>query len=308
MSHIPTFSMAELRAGKRKEEFRACLEQLGFFYLKDERLTDKVNRKVVDTGMDFFNNASEEQKAAMVTPIPQIRRGYSRLEKESTAKITNAGSYSDYSYAYSVGVGGNLYPSAAFEDTFSTYFDYSYTVAQDIAREVLGSFEIDCAEGLESFLQCDPVFRFRYYPDVPRERCADREPLRMAPHYDLSIVTLIQQTPSANGFVGLQCGTKDGFVDIPYQPDATFVMCGAVTTMMTRNRVVAPRHQVVAPPESLRVGSARNASVMFLRPRSEFEFSVAHARACGFDVIVTGETATFKDWIGGNYKEMRAED
>jgi deacetoxycephalosporin-C synthase/deacetoxycephalosporin-C hydroxylase len=126
----------------------------------------------------------------------------------------------------------------------------------------------------------------------------------MAPHYDLSIVTLIHQTPCANGFVSLQARIGDAMVDLPYRQDAIIVMCGAVASIVSGGAVLAPRHHVGAPTADKREGSARTSSVFFLRPRADFTFSVPEARRCGLDVSLDGETATFAEWIGLNYVTM----
>lgn len=144
-----------------------------------------------------------------------------------------------------------------------------------------------------------------YLTEYGGSRAAENEPLRMAPHYDLSIVTLIQQTPCANGFVSLQCEITGIMVDLPARPDAVVVLCGAVGTIISDGKVTAPRHHVAAPPADRRVGSSRASSVFFLRPSSDFAFSVPRAKELGFDVSLTGERATFADWIGENYIDIR---
>jgi deacetoxycephalosporin-C synthase/deacetoxycephalosporin-C hydroxylase len=308
VSDVPTFSLPELRRGARQEELRHCLEHVGAFYLTDFGISDADHGTMVRSTLDFFNQASDDEKRAVTNTNPAIRRGYSRLEKESTARITNTGDYTDYSMAYSAGLSDNLYPSEEFSKTFSGYFDAAYRIAQDAGKAVLQAAGVELEEGLDAFLECDPLLRFRYFPDVPRERCADHTPARMAPHYDISVITLIHQTPCANGFVSLQCETQGGYVDLPHKPEAMIVMCGAVATLLSNGKLRASRHQITSPPETLRVGSSRTSSVFFLRPKSDFTFSVRQAKACGLDVIVTGETATFKDWIGGNYVEMRTVD
>jgi deacetoxycephalosporin-C synthase len=163
---------------------------------------------------------------------------------------------------------------------------------------------VDYGGRVDSFLDCDPLLRFRYYPDVPEQRCAEYQPLRVAAHYDISIVTMIHQTPCANGFVSLQCEVGGDYVDLPHIPDACVVQCGAILAIVSDGKTKAPKHQVSAPPSKLRVGSARSANIFFLRPRPEFSFSVPLAKACGFDVTLTGETATFQEWVGGNYANM----
>ena len=303
---VPTFSLVELREGRRRDEFRRCLTELGVFYMTDYGASVADHQHATDVAMRFFENGTAAEKAAVTTPDPTIRRGYSALEAESTAQVTSTGEYTDYSMSFSMGIGGNLFPSGEFEGVWTRYYQQLYGIAQTTAREVLDAVGARPEGGMDELLDCDPVLRLRYFPEVPEYRVAEKEPLRMASHYDLSIITLIHQTPCANGFVSLHAEIGDETVDLPYVPDAIIVMCGAVASLVSGGAVLAPKHQVQAPPVDKRVGSARTSSVFFLRPSSDFTFSIPEARQCGFDVSVTGETATFADWIGHNYITMHS--
>ncbi|MFC6091780.1 2OG-Fe(II) oxygenase family protein [Saccharothrix lopnurensis] len=302
---VPTFDLTGLRDGHRRDEFRECLREKGLFYLTNSGLTEQDHEAAREIAVDFFEHGPEEQKRAATHPVQTIRRGFTRLESESTARITNTGKYTDYSMSYSMGVDENLFPTPEFEAVWQRYFDSLNVAAKDVARQVLAAVDARPAGGVEELLDCDPVLRLRYFPEVPEDRIAEKQPLRMAPHYDLSIVTLIHQTPCRNGFVSLQ-GEVDGrYVDLPATPDAVLVFCGAVATLVSDGAVKAPLHHVAAPGEDKRVGSGRTSSVFFLRPSLDFEFSVARAKELGFTVDLPVETATFNDWIGGNYINIR---
>lgn len=300
-TRVPTFSLSELRDGRRLDELRDCLSQIGVFYLTDCGASAADHQRATDVAMQFFLHATPAEKDAVTNRTPHIRRGYSPLEAESTAQVTNNGEYTDYSMSLSMGIDRNLFPSREFEHVWTHYFDQLYDIARTAARAVLDAVGAQPEGGMDRLLDCDPVFRLRYFPEVPEHRVAEQEPLRMAPHYDLSIVTLIHQTPCANGFVSLHTKVGDELVPLPYVEGAIIVMCGAVTAVVSNGAVHAPVHHVRSPGANQRIGSARTSSVFFLRPRGDFTFSVAAARRCGLDVSVTGETATFADWIGTNY-------
>jgi deacetoxycephalosporin-C synthase/deacetoxycephalosporin-C hydroxylase len=303
---VPVISLAELRRGLHREELRRCVTEQGLFYLTEYGVSDEDHRLATDAAMDVFEHSTPEEQQALATKIGTIRRGYSGLGTESTARSTNIGEYSDYAMAFSMGLSNNLFPSPRFEQVWTDYFDRLHGVALEVARAVLGSTGTCDGGYLEALLDCDPVLRLRYFPEVPEHRVAEREPLRMAPHYDLSIITLIHQTPCANGFVSLRAELADGLVDLPVVPDAVVVLCGAVATLVTLGAVPAPRHHVAAPPADLRVGSDRTSSVFFLRPSPTFAFSVPRAREYGLDVSLAADTATFGEWVGTNYIAMHA--
>lgn len=303
---VPIFSLTELRKGADQEKFRRCVTEMGVFYLSDYGVREKDHRLAADTAMDFFEHGTPEEKEAVTTKIPTMRRGYSALEAESTAQVTNTGTYTDYSMSYSMGISGNLFPSGQFETVWTDHFKSLYSAAREAARVVLNATGTYDAGDMETLLDCDPVLRLRYFPEVPEHRAAEREPRRMAPHYDLSIITLIHQTPCANGFVSLQAEIGGTMVDLPAVPDAVIVLCGAIAPLATQGAVPAPQHHVRAPGAGMRVGSDRMSSVFFLRPSTDFTFSVPKARTYGLDVSLDAATATFGEWIGTNYITMHA--
>ncbi|MEU1054491.1 2OG-Fe(II) oxygenase family protein [Streptomyces sp. NPDC005876] len=307
---VPIFSLTELKRGADQEAFRECVTEAGVFYLTDCGVREQDHRLATDTAMDFFEHGTPQEKKAVTTNIPTMRRGYSALEAESTAQVTRTGTYTDYSMSFSMGVGGNLFPSQRFEEVWTDYFAGLYTAARETAEVVLeatGTYDGSDGRDIDTLLDCDPVLRLRYFPEVPEHRVAEHEPRRMAPHYDLSIVTLIHQTPCANGFVSLQAEIGGELVDLPHVPEAVIVLCGAIAPLVTQGAVPAPRHHVRSPGADRREGSGRTSSVFFLRPSTDFSFSVPKARAYGLEVdTLDGETATFGDWIGTNYVTMHA--
>ena len=303
---VPIFSLRDLQKGRHQDEFRNCLTEMGFFYLKDYGISEDEHKIAREMIMNFFEHGSQEEKESVITTRPRIRRGYSKLEVESTARATGTGEYSDYSMAFSMGLTDNLFPSREFENALTPYFQSLYTATQATAKEALKTIGADCQGGVDSFLDCDPLLRFRYFPEVPEDRCAENKP-RMAPHYDLSIVTLIHQTPCPNGFVSLQCEVGGCFVDLPHIPDTAVVMCGAVAVVVSGGKIKAPFHQVQSPSSKQQAGSSRTSSVLFLRPKADFTFSVPAAKSYGLDISLQGETATFREWMGGNYVNMHTK-
>lgn len=302
---LPIFDLDDIEDGSRRDAFRTMLFERGVFYVREDEALKREHARAKAAVMDVFENSTPEQRVALKNLTPSIRRGFSDLESESTARITQGGEYTDYSMAYSVGLFGNLYPSKTFEDIWSAYFDHFYAITRNISRTVLSATDAVLDEDIEDFLRCDPLLRFRYFPEVPEDRCAEQEPQRMAPHYDLSLITTIQQTPCANGFVSLQCEVGGRYVDLPPIPGHVVVFCGAVAPLVSGGRIKAPRHRVASPSLHQRVGSARTSSVFFLRPKPDFRFSVALARSSGLDVDFAGDTATFGEWIGSNYVNLR---
>ncbi len=301
---VPTFALDVLNRGERMDELRRCVTEQGAFYLEVDDALLAAYMRAGNAAMQFFTTADDEAKRAVINPSPTMRRGFSPLGSESTARSTNTGDYSDYAMVYSMGIADNMFPSAEFEQIWTEYFDLHYRISQETAKAVLKSMDVHLVADLEALVDCDPVLRYRYYPEVPEDRCAEQQPNRMAPHYDLSIVSVIVQTPSPNGLVSLQVEIDNAFVGLPPRPGCGVVICGSVAPLLSDGKIKAPQHRVVSPDMSQLIGSQRTSSVLFLRPRSEFTFSVPLAKSLGMGTHLSGEVASFGEWCGDSYLEM----
>jgi isopenicillin N synthase-like dioxygenase len=301
---VPVFALEEIARGEHIEQMRSCVTNMGVFYLQvGDALVDSHTR-AGNAALEFFANASEQEKLAVTNPAPNMRRGFSPLGSESTAQCTNTGDYSDYAMVYSVGLSDNMFPSPDFERVWKEYFDLYYSASRETAKAVLRSVDAHLGIDIDALVDCDPVLRYRYFPDVPEDRSAELQPNRMAPHYDLSIVTLVLQTPCPNGFVSLQVQVDGQFVELPAKPGCIVAFCGSVAPLVSDGRIIAPLHQVVSPGQAHRIGSNRTSSALFLRPKVDFTFSVPLAKRLGMGNDLVGETATFGEWCGANYMEM----
>nr|CAA39985.1 deacetylcephalosporin C synthetase [Lysobacter lactamgenus] len=301
---VPTFALEQLQRGEHKDALRRCAMEKGAFYLQIDGPLSAAHDRAGKAAMDFFATADDAAKQAVINANPNTRRGFSPLGSESTARCTNTGDYSDYAMVYSMGISGNIFPTAHFERLWSDYFDLYYGISRQAARAVLESMDVHLNTDIDALIDCDPVLRYRYFPDVPEDRCAEQQPNRMAPHYDLSIVSLILQTPCPNGFVSLQVEIDGRFVEVPPRPGCVVVFCGSIAPLVSDGKIKAPQHRVVSPGAAQRIGSNRTSSVLFLRPKSEFSFSVPLAKALGMGDDLVGERATFGEWCGANYMEM----
>ncbi|MDK1288222.1 2OG-Fe(II) oxygenase family protein [Pseudoalteromonas umbrosa] len=307
---IPVFSLQDLKKGLQKKALLECVSKKGLFYLSDYGFDDTRHRTATNVGLDFFQNGSAQEKALCSNLDKSQRRGFSELEAESTATITNNGNYSDYSMCYSMGLSDNVFPNDNFKSIWSDYYNDIYDIARDTVGAVMSAAGVftDNEEKFEEFMDCNPLLRLRYFPDVPEDRIAEKVPMRMAPHYDLSIVTLIQQFGCPNGFVSLHVEVDGELIKVPAVPNTILILCGAVAKIVSKGKILAPIHHVASPPTDLAVGSERTSMVFFLRPNSNFSFSVPEARKLGLDVCIKSEQATFGQWVGENYLELSSHN
>jgi isopenicillin N synthase-like dioxygenase len=112
-------------------------------------------------------------------------------------------------------------------------------------------------------LTSDPVsvLRFLDYPDLAGG-------IRMGPHLDDTLITVLHQSVPVNGFAALQVRLpgEDVWRSVAPSDDVFVVNVGETLTFLSGGRVVATRHQVVAPPPELAEGSARTSLAYFHLP------------------------------------------
>lgn len=164
--HLKIFSLPALQLGAEADEFWECLTTHGLFYIIDHGLTEGAHLLARKGVMNFFENASEKEKQLILNIDPNKRRGYSALESESTAQVTNNGNYSDFSMAFSMGLSENLFPTPKFEKVWKKYFNSLFVIAKQLANVILKILEFYCKIESSQMSSYDPVLRFRYFPDV----------------------------------------------------------------------------------------------------------------------------------------------
>eukprot|EP00971_Amphidinium_carterae_P281029 5579905-Amphidinium_carterae.1 len=226
-----------------------------------DRLAEEV-RLVTEPVM---NLAPKETAALTAKGVPIS--GLSRFEAESVAKATGRGSYSDLCAKWSYNHTGdlNILPPDA-DGSFRFAWASAHAAWDDIGMRLLSLIgeALDLTENARwQEMLADrrhmAVLRLLRYPDVSEDRASDAggPVARLAPHHDLGVVTLLHQTPCANGFVSLQGLVEEEWVGVPAVKDSLVVNFGEVLSMLTDGAVKATMHRVLSPSRDRLIGSAR---------------------------------------------------
>jgi deacetoxycephalosporin-C synthase/deacetoxycephalosporin-C hydroxylase len=194
--------------------------------------------------------------------LPARRRGESKgyvpLRGDSAARVFGTGGYSDDCVKISWEKRGNEPPDAEFEQVWQRMYRDWGDVAQRLTAAIFPHF------GLRAPPSTEPILRHTIYPDT-----ADvSAPLRMAEHLDFDFITLLYQTPAANGWVSLEAQIDGRWVPIPPLADTLVVFLGVTLSLLTRGRVRSPLHRVTRPPAELASGCARTSTILFYMPGS----------------------------------------
>mmetsp|Transcript_32818 Transcript_32818/g.71635 ORF Transcript_32818/g.71635 Transcript_32818/m.71635 type:complete len:331 (+) Transcript_32818:38-1030(+) len=267
---LPSFDLQELAqigAGvacqSLSDRLAKALECDGILYLTNFGISEEEFEEFRHVTRAIFDASPEEQEKYIVSGLPL--RGLTKLEGESTAKVLCTGEHSDLCMKYSWGDAGAV-PNVAPNDVFKAAWESTHDKMTAIAKQVLLCIAkvLDLTD-VDALLNGDALTRHLRYPDVKEERCADKSDTveRMATHFDMTLLSVLCQTPCPNGFVSLQALIGDDWVPVPYVAGTLVVNFGAVLNAITNGRVLAAKHRVVAPPTELREGSSRESTVLF---------------------------------------------
>jgi len=286
--------------------FMSALRGEGFFYLRDfgmeeadwaqlERLThDVMDAKPAECMCKHGENG--------------LPRGLSPLGSESTAAVLGAGNEVDLcdkwtSLSHEADV-PNVWPSPAFRAVWEQYQLRVSSAARRLLAVIGRALALDERDEWHALVAGEQVYRHLRYPDVPSERCASADDagkagasVRMAAHNDLDTITLLHQRACANGFVSLQAYVREQWLDVPAIEGTLVVNFGEVLSCLTGGAVRATKHRVLAPPPSLRLGSARTSTVCFFQPHAEFAISPLLDSDFGGH-FVGEKDRPFREWLG----------
>jgi len=268
--------------GLVSDALREGLMETGFLYLRDRSIPiDKLHRLRRET-YAFFARPLEEK---MHYHAPA--RGFVALREEHSTAGFGTGAYGsgdccekftmgpmvdeairrgdpDYYFANEASdyFADNIFPNAHFQTAWEEYYRCMMRVATDLMQAIRKLLGLPEGRWTECIDRPVSVLRFLSYPEVftPGQR--------LAPHYDNDLVTILHQSPTANGFDGLEVMLPGESVwrSVPADDELFVVNVGDALTYLTEGRVVATKHRVASPPKELLKGSGRSSIVFFHMP------------------------------------------
>mmetsp|Transcript_5992 Transcript_5992/g.8089 ORF Transcript_5992/g.8089 Transcript_5992/m.8089 type:complete len:335 (-) Transcript_5992:149-1153(-) len=321
-SSFPVFDLVAMETAmsstaEAREEalltLRIALKEQGLLYVTNTGVDiDGLAREVRRVTEPVMDLPPEETAAFTARGVPIS--GLSRFESESVAKVMGQGNYSDLCAKWSYNHSQNILPPDA-DGSFREAWSGAHAAWDDIAIRLLSLIgeALNLTENAgwqEMFVDGKrwATMRLLRYPDVSENRASDAGgPVeRMAPHHDLGVITLLHQTPCANGFVSLQGLIEEEWVDVPAVKDSFVVNFGEVLSMLTDGAVKATMHRVLSPSSDQLVGSARRTLVLFWQPPPDF--IVKPLDDSTFGNADTDATALpFGDWIRKAFSKLQQQ-
>lgn len=147
----------------------------------------------------------------------------------------------------------NIWPDRKKHPEFQLFCETHYWNMFDLTYNLLKGFALALGKNenfFESYFQKDTtlssvsLIRYPYLKNYPKAQIKigpDGAKLGFEDHLDVSIITILYQTPIPN----LQVEMEDGFRNIPTSADKLLVNCGTYMPYITNNYFHAPNHRVV---------------------------------------------------------------
>lgn len=163
----------------------------------------------------------------------------------------------------------NNYPSESVAPGFKSWMEQYFVKGQQLALELMRALEISMDLPKDALIdRCEghgSELRMIYYPEVHRDELKDGKSMRIWPHTDFGILTLLAQ--GSTGGLQIEDPPHSGkFVGVPLvEKTELLINVGDTLERWTNGRVPAGVHQVTASDEKEEILPARYAVAFFLK-------------------------------------------
>ncbi|PGH31142.1 hypothetical protein GX50_06069 [[Emmonsia] crescens] len=278
-SSIPILDLSEARNPATKPAFldslRHALLEVGFLYIKNTGVNDKLIQEVIEEGKRFFELPDEKKLEVEMKNAPSFL-GYSRLGNEITRFKTDWREQIDLSTTHPIPapsdplyhnlLAPNQWPDSSYLSRFRPVYEQYMTTMGDISMEFISLVAEAIglsANAFERFFDKEQQHKLKIvkYPDLQElgVEGGEEESQGVGPHKDSMLTSYLLQ---ASHHRGLQVQNHRGeWVDCP-PIDGTFVVAiGQGLEAMTQGVCQSTTHRVLSPAR----GSGARYSVPFFQ-------------------------------------------
>ncbi|KKZ62086.1 hypothetical protein EMCG_03449 [[Emmonsia] crescens] len=278
-SSIPILDLSEARNPATKPAFldslRHTLLEVGFLYIKNTGVDDKLIQEIIEEGKRFFELPDEKKLEVEMKNAPSFL-GYSRLGNEITRFKTDWREQIDLSTTHPIPapsdplyhnlLAPNQWPDSSYLPRFRPAYEQYMTTMGDISMEFISLVAEAIglpANAFERFFDKEQQHKLKIvkYPDLQElgVEGGEEESQGVGPHKDSMLTSYLLQ---ASHHRGLQVQNHRGeWVDCP-PIDGTFVVAiGQGLEAMTQGVCQSTTHRVLSPAR----GSGARYSVPFFQ-------------------------------------------
>jgi isopenicillin-N synthase len=261
---VPTIDISPLYGdvvdAKRRvaREISAACRGSGFFYAANHGI-DLCALQEVTT--DFHRSMTEAEKWSLAIHAynpdnPRSRNGYYMAVKGKKANESFCYLNPSFTPQHPMIVAKmpmhevNIWPDEASHPGLRGFYETYYWSVFRLSSMLLRGFALALGKDEQFFEPCFSradtlsavsLIRYPYLEDYPPVKTgADGTKLSFERHKDVSLITLVYQTPVPN----LQVETATGYRDVPTSGDCYVVNCGTYMAHITNDYFPAPMHRV----------------------------------------------------------------
>ena len=240
---------------------RIALEAHGAFMLTNaDMLTIDFVSEVNSVVTGFFDQPLSQKELLRVNGTADPR-GYSGFEEENVYAFQNQEGPADPVEKLSFGVSNNVWPQqpSSFQPLLIAYMEGINALSLSVFHILAAALNVP-SDYFDQFLSsAQSSLRCLNYPPVPSPKPRQ---LRMAPHTDAGVFTIVQSDNIP--------GSLEYFIDGQWQKlahlnGAFIVQIGDTMRKWTNNRWVSPLHRVGLPPSEIFDEWARRQSLVYFQ-------------------------------------------
>jgi isopenicillin-N synthase len=265
-TEVPTIDISPLFGGDQKNKLEVARQiddvcsagGSGFFYAANHGIDLQALQKVTD---EFHQSMTQTEKFDLAIHAynpknPRLRNGYYMATEGKKANESWCYLNPSFTEQHPMIASGmpmhevNIWPSEQAHPGLRTFYEAYYWDVFRLSAVLLRGFALALGKE-ESFF--DPHFtaadtlsavsliHYPYLENYPPVKTGpDGRKLSFEDHQDVSVITVLYQTPVPN----LQMETPAGFCDIPVSGDCFLVNCGTYMPYLTNNYYRAPVHRL----------------------------------------------------------------
>lgn len=245
---------------KRKvaSQIDAACRGSGFFYVSNH---GAPIQELVDTTNTFHRTMTEEEKYQLAIRAynptsTRIRSGYYMAKKGSKAVESFCSLNPVFTSEHPLIIAStplhevNVWPEEERHPGFRAFNEKYFSTMCGLSSVLLRGFALALGKDEHFFdeyfkhsdtLSSSVLIRYPYLEDYPPVKLApDGTQLSFEDHQDVSLITVLFQTPVPN----LQVETPSGYQDVPTSGQCYLINCGTYMAHITNNYYPAPVHRV----------------------------------------------------------------
>jgi isopenicillin-N synthase len=262
---VPIIDVSPLSDGDRNAKMRIAREidtackGFGFFYAANHNID---HRALDEVTTEFHRTMTDSEKWHLAIHAynpnnPRSRNGYYLAIKGKKAPESYCYLNPSFTEHHPMIVAKtpmhevNIWPDEVLHPGLRAFYEEYYWSVFRLSSVLLRGFALALGKDEQFFesyftaadtLSAVSLIRYPYLEDYPPVKMgADGTKLSFGHHKDVSLITVLYQTPVPN----LQVETEAGYRDIPTSGDCFLVNCGTYMSHITNNYYPAPVHRVI---------------------------------------------------------------